>query len=247
MAAMAAFRTVWTALVGIYEETLVLVGGNVAALLLNLPLGLLLFALGLVVLPSGEDSNPQWLIAAIAWVGLFLPTPGNLALAGLARDAAGPDVPRFAAFKAGLRDHWSLALRCSLISLVVLAVLVWNVWFYTNVGTGWVRFVSFVWLYATLFWLSLHIYLAPLAVHVAGPRLFDLYRRAGLVALGHPGYSLLLLVLLLIVGFASIVFLPVYVLAAGAFINLAQAHALREIRRRHGDLVVEPEEEVSRL
>ena len=32
-----------------------------------------------------------------------------------------------------------------------------------------------------------------------------------------------------------------------AFVSLAQAHALREIRRRHGDLPVEVEEEASRL
>ena len=41
--------------------------------------------------------------------------------------------------------------------------------------------------------------------------------------------------------------MPVYVLVAPAFISLVQAHALREIRRRHGDLVAETEEEVSRL
>ena len=39
---MAAFRTVWTALVGIYEETLVLVAGNVVALFLNLPIGFMM-------------------------------------------------------------------------------------------------------------------------------------------------------------------------------------------------------------
>jgi uncharacterized membrane protein YesL len=244
---MAAFRTVWTALVGIYEETLVLVGGNVAALALNVPIGLVLFAIGLILLPSGEETNAQWLLAVIAWLLPFLPTPGNVALAGITRVAAGPDIPRFAEFTQSLRGLWWLALRCSAVSLSVLALLVWNVAFYVNVETPWVRFVSFLWLYATLFWLSLHIYLSPLLVHVAEPRLLDVYRRAAFVALGHPGYSLLLLLLLLALSFASVVFLPVYVLAAGAFINLAQAHALREIRRRHGDLVVEPDEEVGRL
>jgi hypothetical protein len=56
----------------------------------------------------------------------------------------------------------------------------------------------------------------------------------------------MLLALLLIVGFASVVFLPVYVLVTGVFVSLVQAHALREIRRRHGDVLDEPEEEVSR-
>ena len=87
-----------------------------------------------------------------------------------------------------------------------------------------------------MFWLSLHIYLVPLLVHVAEPRVFDLYRRAAFVALGHAGYTFVLLVLLLIVTVAAVSFLPVYVLVALAFVSLAQAHALREIRRRHGDL-----------
>jgi hypothetical protein len=41
---------------------------------------------------------------------------------------------------------------------------------------------------------------------------------------------------------------PVYALLGTAFVSLVQAHALREIRRRHGDLESEePEEEVIRL
>jgi len=55
------------------------------------------------------------------------------------------------------------------------------------------------------------------------------------------------LLVLLIVGFVSVVFLPVYVLVAGVFVSLVQAHALREIRRRHGDLLDEPVDEGGRL
>jgi hypothetical protein len=244
---MAAFRTVWTALVGLYEETLVLVGGNVAALALNLPLGLLLFLIGLPFVANTEGQGSQWLIALIAWLMPLMPTPGNIALAGLTRVAAGPDVPRFIAFKESLAKHWRLAVRSTLVSLIVLGALLWNVWFYLNVGTGWLLLVGIFWLYATVLWLSLHIYLLPLMVHLEEPRLFDLYRRSAFVALGHAGYTLLLLLLVLVVGFASVVFLPVYILVAQAFISLVQAYALREIRRRHGDLVVEPEEEVGRL
>jgi uncharacterized membrane protein YesL len=131
--------------------------------------------------------------------------------------------------------------------VAVLAALVWNVTFYLNVGSGWLQFVSILWLYAMLLWLALHIHLIPLIVHVAEPRLVDLYRRAVFIALGHFGYTFLLLVVLLVLAFMSVVFLPVYALVAPALISLAQAHALREIRRRHGDLAVEADEEVSRL
>jgi ABC-type bacteriocin/lantibiotic exporter with double-glycine peptidase domain len=85
----------------------------------------------------------------------------------------------------------------------------------------------------------MHVYLAPLVMHVGQRRIFDLYRRAALIVLGHLGYSFLLLVLLLIFTLVAVVFLPVYVLIAAALVGLVQAHALREIRRRHGDLAVE--------
>ncbi|MCA1646432.1 MAG: hypothetical protein LC797_13570 [Chloroflexi bacterium] len=251
---MAALRTLWAALVGLYEETLAMLVGNLAALALNLPIGLFLFVLITLVstvlslpLMGGDDGgSPTWLLVTIAWLMTLMPTPGNVALAGLTRVAAGPDVPTFAIFRATLRGHWRLALRCSLVSLVILLALLGNVVFYANVG-GWLRFASILWLYGTLFWLSLHIYLTPFMVHVAEPRLLDLYRRAAFVALGHPGYSILLLVLMLVLGLVAVVFVPAYVLIGGAFLSLVQAHALREIRRRHGDLLSEADEEVSRL
>jgi uncharacterized membrane protein YesL len=252
---MAALRTLWKALVGLYEETLVLVLGNVTAVVLNVPIALALFLIGLPFAGTGggaadgstDGGVAQWLLVVIAWMLLFLPTPGNVALSGLALVAAGPDVPRMAHFRATLRAHWRLALRCSLLSLVVLIALLANVYFYAVLSSGWLRFVSIVWLYGAFFWLSLHLYLVPLLVYVSEPRLIDLYRRAAFVALGHPAYTIMLLLVLLIVGFVSVVFLPVYVLVAGVFVSLVQAHALREIRRRHGDVLEEPVDEGGRL
>ncbi len=238
---MAAFRTLWTALVGLYEETLVLLGGNLAAVALNLPIAALLVLLGL-----GTSSDVQWLIALVAWGLMVVPTPGNVALASLAQTAAGPDVPRFASFKTALRRYWRLALGCSGVSLVALVSLVWYV--VVAVRLGWPPLVAIVWLYATVFWLSLHIYVVPLAVHVSEPRVLDLYRRAALIAVGHPGYTFILLILVVAVSFACVVFLPVYVLVGQAFVSLVQAHALREIRRRHGDLAPESvDDEIERV
>jgi predicted cation transporter len=77
--------------------------------------------------------------------------------------------------------------------------------------------------------------------------MFDLYRRAAFIALGHPLYMVVLVASLLALGLVTVVLVFPYLLVGLAFVSLAQAHALREIRRRHGDLVVEAEEEISRL
>jgi hypothetical protein len=244
---MAGFRTLWAALVGLYEDTLVLVGGNLAAVALNLPIALVALLVGLLFASTGEQPSTPWLVAVIAFFLAFLPTPGNVALAGVTQVAAGPDIPRLRLFRQALRTNMGIASRCTVVSVLVLVGLLWNVAFYVNLGPGWPLLVTIIWLYATLFWFGMHLYLVPLLVHVVEPRVFDLYRRAALVCIGHGGYTLVLLVPLLIVTAAAVVFTPVYVLLGQAFVSLAQAHALREIRRRHGDLPVEVEEEVGRL
>jgi hypothetical protein len=244
---MAGFRTVWAALVGLYEDTLVLVGGNLAAVGCNVPIALVVLLVCLPFVSTGEQPTTPSLIAVTAFFITFLPTPGNIGLAGVTRVAASPDIPRIRLFAETLRTHLGIASRCTVVSVLVLVALLWNVAFYVNLGPGWPLLVTIIWLYATLFWLGIHLYLGPLLVHVAEPRVFDVYRRAAFVCIGHGGYTFVLLVLLLIVTAAAVLFTPIYLLLGVAFVSLAQAHALREIRRRHGDLPVEVEEEASRL
>jgi uncharacterized membrane protein YesL len=238
MGRMAALRTMWAAIVSVYDETLTLVGANLLWVLLNLPVVIVLVALGVLLPGVSEAGGAQTLLIAIAWLLLLLPTPASVALGGVARVAAGPDAPRIGAFWAALRTHWRIACICSVISIVVSAALVWNILFYVSVDSM-LRFVSILWLYGLVFWLSMHVYLVPLLLHVAEPRVVDLYRRAALIALGHPIYTLLLLVAIAVVGLISIIFLPAYLLVGGAFAAMVRAHAFREIRRRHGELPLE--------
>ena len=244
---MAALRTLWAALVSLYDETLLLVGGNVAWVVLNLPVLLVLAVIILVVRGIADDTT-QWLLIGMAALLLLAPTPGGVALGGLARVAAGPDAPRFNAFWATLRARWRLSVVCSVVSIAIGAARVGNVVFYAMVP-GVLKFVTIIWLYGALFWLGMHVYFVPLLLHVAEPRPFDLYRRAALIALGHPLYTVLVLLLVLALGLISVVFLPAYVLIAGAYVAMVQAHALREIRRRHGDLALEADvdDEVMKL
>jgi uncharacterized membrane protein YesL len=221
--------------------------GNLAWAALNLPLYALLVGIFVPFAGSFEDGGPQGLLALLAWLLPFMPSPGAIGLAAVASSAAGPDVPRMSVFWATVRARWRLSLVASAVSLLIAVVLIANLYFYAFFGEGWMRFASILWLYGVLFWLSLHVYLVPLMVHVAEPRLLDLYRRAALISLGHPAYTFVILVGMIAVGTLSLVFLPVYVLVGAAYLAMVQAHALREIRRRHGDLVAETDEEVKPL
>jgi uncharacterized membrane protein YesL len=247
MGRMAAPRALWLALVTLYEETLTLLVGNLAWLGLNLPLYIVLVFLILPFSGPEDAGGPQAMLVLVAWLLLFMPSPGGAGLAALASAAAGPDVPRMSTFWDAVRTRWKLALVCMLVSLVVAVALIANLYFYAVFGEGWMRYASFLWLYATLFWLGMHVYLQPLLVHVAEPRLLDLYRRAALITLGHPIHTLILLIGMALIGTLTLVFLPVYILVGGAYIAVVQAHGFREIRRRHGDLPRETDEEMKPL
>jgi uncharacterized membrane protein YesL len=242
---MAAPRTLWLALVGLYEATATLVLGNLAWIITNFPLFLVVSA---VLLPfSGnvtDASGPEWVLLLVAWLLLFLPSPASVALAALAAVAAGPDVPHIRIFWSTLRERWRLGLVCFAISLFIAVALLANVYFYFVLGTGVLRYVAIVWLYAALFWFSMHVYVPQLLAHVAEPRVLDIYRRAALIALGHPVFTVLVLVEILILGTLALIFLPAYLLVGPAYLSMIEAHAFREIRRRHGDLEPEPEDEV---
>jgi uncharacterized membrane protein YesL len=247
MGRMAAPRALWRALVSLYEETLTLLIGNLAWLALNLPLFIVLVFVSIPFAGFDESIGPQSLMILIAWLFLFMPSPGGVGLAALAAATAGPDVPRMAIFWQAVRARWKLSLVCMLVSGVVAVALLGNLYFYAVVGTDWMRYASFLWLYASLFWLGMHVYLLPLLVHVSEPRLLDLYRRAALITLGHPIHTLILLVGMLLIGSLTLLFLPIYVLIGGAYIAMVQAHGFREIRRRHGDLPVETDEGMKSL
>lgn len=244
---MAALRTLWAAVISLYDETLTLVAANLAWVVLNVPVVLVLLALGLLLPGAADAGGAQTLLIVIAWLLLLLPTPASVALGAVARVAAGPDAPRLHLFWSALRARWRIALVCALVSCAIAAALLWNVAFYASVPSL-LRFVAILWLYAAVFWMGMHLYLVPLLLHVAEPRVFDLYRRAALITLGHPLYTLILLLAVVLL-LLTIVFLPAYILVSGAYVAMVQAHALREIRRRHGDLALEAEaeDEVVRL
>ena len=101
------------------------------------------------------------------------------------------------------------------------------------------------WLYGALFWFAMHAYVVQLLVHVAEPRIFDIYRRAALIALGHPLFTVLILLEIVVIGTISLIFVPAYVLVGPSYLAMVQAHAFREIRRRHGDLVEEVDEDMA--
>ncbi len=230
---MSPLRVLWAAFVGLYDETIALVGGNVAWLLTGIPpLAVLTFLLVTFVPLEGEAS--AWPIAAAALLLLFVPTPGALALGDLARTTASGEAPVLRGYWSALARTWRLGSRLFVASVLGFALLA--VYFYASVASGPARLLAIIWIYALLFWLGMQFWVVPLALHLDRPRVFDIYRRAALLTLGNMPFTFILVIGIFLLDAASVALVPLYLTAIGAFAALVEAFAFRALRRRHGDL-----------
>jgi uncharacterized membrane protein YesL len=243
---MPALRVLWRSLVSLWDESIAFLGGNLLWFLCNLPFALVLILLLVPVslAPGSAEATggtaPPLVFAA--WLLLFLPTPGSIGLGAVAEVGAGLDAPRTRLlFWPALRAHWRQGTVMFVISLLGTILLLVNLYFYALSSSPWLRIASILWLYALLFWLGMQLYLVPLLLHLVEPRLFDIYRRAALITLGHPISTLVLVIAIILVGLLSVLLLPAYFLLAGSFVALVSAHAFRAIRRKLGEL---PDEEI---
>lgn len=227
----------------LYDDTFVYVRANLAWAGIGLPLyflvflALLLFA-DLVDQPADPQTLLVWPLLLTAACMLLIPSPGTAGLARMAAISAAGDSPTWEAFSRGFGKHWRLGAGLWVAGVVGSFVLSVNVAFYFA-ADGWLKLVGVPWAYALVYWLALQTYLAPLLVHLNRPRLLDLYRRAALLTLAHPLLTILLTLTTVTVGLLGTVFLPVGLLLAGAYVSLVQAHALRSVRIRLGDLTIE--------
>lgn len=236
----AAPRVLWSALVALWDETIILIGANLVWTALAIPLYLAMFialqAVGAFASGSGDATWIGWTALVPALLLPQLPTPGGVGLGAMAQVATGGEVPRFSHFRAALRREWRRSLLLWLIGFVVAALLGGNAVFYATILTGWPRLATILWAYGLLFWLALQVYLVPLLLHLPEPRLADLYRRAALLTLAHPFFTATLAVALLLVAVLGLVVPIAYPLVVGAYAALVHQAALRHLRRLHGDL-----------
>jgi uncharacterized membrane protein YesL len=229
----------WAATVGLFDETSVLVRGNLAWVALTLPLYLVVL---LILLPfaagagDSETNAPGWPFVVSAWLVAIMPTPGGYGLARLARAAAAGDAPRFQELTHDPRSSLTRGTGLFLVSTLGCVLVAANGVFYLSASNEWVKLVAILWLYAGLFWIALQTYLLPLALYVERPRVPDLYRRAAVLTIAHPMFSILIGLMLSALALVSALALPVYLLLTGAFVALARAHAFRLVRRQLGDL-----------
>ncbi len=231
--------------VSIWSETLILLKANLAGFVLTLPLTvpLLLLLAGLMP-PPGPDEQPGLVLPLIltGLLALLLPNPAAVGLHTVAAVMLRHDSPTWEQFLAGLKGNVRLGLTMFAIGLIVTVVLTVNLLFYLGAQPELVRFVAVVFAYLLLYWLAMQLYLGPLVVQVGERRLLSLYRRAGMLVLAQPLFTLLLLVALLAALLISLMAAPLYPLFGLAFAALTGTGALAQLRRKY-DPEMAPDEE----
>lgn len=180
-------RAVGSACRQVFSHLTLSFGGNVLAMLLSLPIVLVLIVVAFVVhslsvVPLG--------IAVLVGV---LPNPACLGLQTIARELAHGHGAAFGEQWEAFRAHWRVGLRAWLIGAAVTTVLGLNVVFWGAQAinrasalhaTAAPLFV--VWALLLLFWLGIHLYVAPLLLAQTEPRALLAYRNAVVLVLSRP-------------------------------------------------------------
>jgi uncharacterized membrane protein YesL len=239
-------KVVGWALFGLYDETFLLLKANLAWFLLSAPLALpvLLLLSGLLPANGPEEYAPGMATAAMlsGFLLLIVPTPASLGLCGLAAVMTRKESPPLSLFWQTTRQNFVLGLALYLIGLLGIVILGVNTAFYFQVEPPLLRFLGVLWIYLGLFWLAMQLYVGPLAIVLGERRPLALYKRAALLVLAHPIYTLVLLLAASLVMLLSLIMVPLYLSLAMAFVALMSTRALAELKRKY-DPAPEQDEE----
>jgi uncharacterized membrane protein YesL len=178
----------------------------------------------------------------VALLQLLVPNPASLGLYRMAAIMQRRDSPPWREFWEATGANVGLGLKLYLVGLLGLLVLAANAGFYLRSQQGALQAFGLLWAYLGLFWLALQLYLGPLAMYLGERGLLALYRRAALLVLAHPIYTLALVLAVGLVVLLCLLVVPLYPALAMAFVALVGTRALARLKQRY-DPEPDPDEE----
>jgi uncharacterized membrane protein YesL len=219
---MKAFPVAWGALVSYYNDLFFLAGMSLLWWVTGGIFAGAAFGAGWILLRS---NGPWWLAPLLA-----IPTgPASAALANAARRAARDLHVDRTFYLEGLRGYWRQALALSAISMAILSLLLLNVAFYSSRTVALLWILTFLWVYLSLFWIGVQLYLYPVLVGLEVPTLSGTLRMAAAMALANPLFSILLLVLAAVLTGISVVLAVTLFAAWPAVMILLGEHSVKLI------------------
>lgn len=223
------------AVVGLYDESVLFLKVDAVWFLLSLPLGLPILLLLVGMLPVGPDGRGDWLIPGLltGLTLLLVPNPASLGVYRVAAIVDRQESPPWREFWQVTRQNLGFGLTLFGIGLAGLVLGLFNLGFYWSLAGSPLQVVSIVWIYLLLFWLGLQLYLGPLAILVGERRLLQLYRRAAMLVLGQPLYTLTFLLAIGVLLLICVLAWPLFPLLGMGFAALLGTRAVSRLKRRY--------------
>lgn len=225
---MKAFTVAWRALADFYESLFFLVGISLLWWVTGGVFAGLAAVSGIVLV---RTAGPWWVAPIMA-----IPAgPAIVALAEVARRCArGKPVDRHD-YLATLRTEWRRGLLLGAISMVVAALLLLNIIFYSELASTTFRTIAIIWGYLLVAWLAMQFYLYAIYVSLEQTSIRASLRMAAMCVFANPFFSALLLVAAGVLT-AICTALPILlVIAWPALMSLLGAHALELLLQRAGE------------
>jgi uncharacterized membrane protein YesL len=222
------FTTLWRSIKDLFEDLFVLAIANILWVLINAPLAIaVLFSVG-----------NSALLYIVLLLGVLSLGPSNVGLFTIAERITEGRTSSWRDFIAGVRAYPSLSWKIYGLWMLGLIVILFNLQFYAGSANTLFSFLYVLFLYFTVVWFGLLIYIGPLMVLQTDKRIRTIARNAALMTFGRPIFTLVTLVLMAIIVVASI-FVPLLLVVAtfsflalwsfrAALALIAEAEARRE-------------------
>jgi uncharacterized membrane protein YesL len=166
-----------------------------------------------------------WLLS---WFTIILGPPATLGIIYVGNQVAHGRGAALGDFVEGARRHFVRGWLWTILNLSVFMLISFNFWFYGQIELIWTVFLQIVLVVLVLLWLGAQIYILPFLLEQEKKQLRLAIKNGLLTSLASPGYTLIILVLTLVVGTASLVFIFPLLMGVPGLIAVLCNHAVLE-------------------
>lgn len=133
-------------------------------------------------------------LQALAIITIVLAPPVAAGLNVVANRVANEKRVNFHFFVEGFRQYFWRSYLISVVWGLVMALVVFNIYFYVQNVQGMLRYLIVLWFYLALMWLAILPYLFPIMISSKTPTVRNVYKNVILLTASQPLYTLALLI-----------------------------------------------------
>jgi uncharacterized membrane protein YesL len=196
-----ALRVLSTTVKLLWDELVLLIQLNLAVSLLGV--------LALLSAAVRADVGSAWRLGLAA--ALLLPLPPSLgALSFVTNQIARGKAVGWDTFLHGLRRYWIKSYALVLLAALGLALILFNLWFYTSLLDGaWAPTLRLPWILLLVLWIAVQLFWFPMLLELESESILQSLKDAVLLTVLTPLFTLLLvLVAAVLLGLSLVLVLP---------------------------------------